>query len=49
MVKSFSHNFGEEGALEALQILKNLLNQPIDETEVAMQINQYMNYSAKLH
>lgn len=41
-------NFGEEGALEALKILKNLLNQPIDETEVAMQINQYMNYSAKL-
>ena len=41
-------NFGEQGALEALQILKNLLNQPIDETQVAMQINQYMNYSSKL-
>ncbi len=41
-------NFGEEGALEALQILKNLLEQPINETEVAMQINNYMNYSAKL-
>lgn len=41
-------NFGEEGALEALQILKTLLNQPINETEVATQINQYMNYSAKL-
>ncbi|MDD3077577.1 MAG: TerB family tellurite resistance protein [Paludibacter sp.] len=41
-------NFGEEGALDALQILKNLLNQPINETEVAMQINRYMNYSAKL-
>ncbi len=41
-------NFGEDGALEALQILKNLLEQPINETEVAMQINQYMNYSAKL-
>ncbi len=41
-------NFGEDGALEALQILKKLLDQPINETEVAMQINQYMNYSAKL-
>ena len=41
-------NFGEQGALEALQILKNLLDQPIDETQVAMQVNQYMNYSSKL-
>ncbi len=41
-------NFGEEGALEALQILKNLLERDIDEMQVAMQINQYMNYSAKL-
>lgn len=41
-------NFGEEGALEALQILKNLLEQEIDESQVAMQINQFMNYSAKL-
>ena len=41
-------NFGEQGALEALQILKNLLNQPIDVREVSMQINRYMNYSAKL-
>jgi len=41
-------NFGEQGALEALQILKNLLEQPIDETQVAMQIGQNMNYSSKL-
>ncbi len=41
-------NFGEQGALEALQILKNLLDQPIDETQVAAQVNQYMNYSSKL-
>ncbi len=41
-------NFGEEGALEALQILKKLLEQPINESEVASQINLYMNYSAKL-
>jgi len=41
-------NFGEEGALEALQILKSLLEQQIDEREVAMQINSYMNYSAKM-
>ena len=41
-------NFGEEGALEALQILNKLLEQPINESEVAMQVNQLMNYSAKL-
>jgi len=41
-------NFGEQGALEALQILKNLLDQPIDETEVATQIGMFMNYSSKL-
>lgn len=41
-------NFGEEGALEALQILKNMLEQDIDVDQVAMQINQFMNYSAKL-
>ncbi len=41
-------NFGEQGAIEALQILKSLLNQPIDVREVSMQINRYMNYSAKL-
>lgn len=41
-------NFGEDGALEALQILKRILDQPLNETEMAMQINQFMNYSAKL-
>jgi DnaJ like chaperone protein len=41
-------NFGEQGALDALQILKKLLEQPINEVEVARQINQYMNYSSKL-
>lgn len=41
-------NFGEDGALEALQILKRLLDQPLNEREMAMQINQFMNYSAKL-
>lgn len=41
-------NFGEEGALEALQILKNMLEQDIDVDQVATQINQFMNYSAKL-
>jgi len=41
-------NFGEEGALDALQLLKKLLEQPINEVEVAQQINLYMNYSAKL-
>jgi DnaJ like chaperone protein len=41
-------NFGEQGALEALQILRKMLEQPINETEVAHQINRYMNYSSKL-
>ena len=41
-------NFGEAGALDALQILKNLLNQKINEADVARQIGQYLNYSAKL-
>lgn len=41
-------NFGEDGALDALQILKKLLEQPINEVEVAQQISMYMNYSAKL-
>jgi len=41
-------NFGEQGALDALQILKNLLDQDIDETQVAMQISQNLNYSSKL-
>ncbi|MDP4238608.1 MAG: TerB family tellurite resistance protein [Bacteroidota bacterium] len=41
-------NFGEQGALDALQILKNLLEQDIDEREVAMQISQNLNYSSKL-
>lgn len=41
-------NFGEQGALEALQILKKLLDQPINETDVASQIGQNLNYSSKL-
>lgn len=41
-------NFGEQGALEALQILKSLLDQNINETEVATQISQNLNYSSKL-
>lgn len=41
-------NFGEEGALEALKALKELLKQDINEVEVASQISRYMNYSSKL-
>lgn len=49
VVKRFlTANFGEPEALEALQILKKLLTQHINETEVAQQINYYMNYSSKL-
>ncbi len=49
VVKRFlTTNFGEEGAREALQVLKKLLDQPIDVVEVANQIKMYMNDSAKL-
>ena len=49
VVKRFLvNNFGEEGALEALGILKKLLEKPINETEMAQQINRHMNYSGKL-
>lgn len=49
VVKQFLvSNFGEEGALEALQMLKNLLQQDINDVEVVIQINRYMNYSSKL-
>jgi len=49
VVKKFLvSNFGEQGALEALPILKNLLNQQINETEVASQIGLHLNYSSKL-
>jgi hypothetical protein len=41
-------NFGEQGALEAMPILKNLLDQEINETEVSVQIGQHLNYSSKL-
>ncbi len=46
--KFLVQNFGEEGALEALQILKKLLDQEIDEVAIASQINMYMNYSSKM-
>ena len=49
VVKKFLvSNFGEQGALEALPVLKNLLDQQINETDVATQIGQHLNYSSKL-
>lgn len=41
-------NYGEEHALEALQLLKDILNKEINETEVALQIAHQMNYSTRL-
>ena len=41
-------NFGEEGAKQALQLLKQLLEQSINPTDVAQQIRQYVNYSVRL-
>ncbi|MDR0370970.1 MAG: TerB family tellurite resistance protein [Prevotellaceae bacterium] len=49
IVKQFLvRNFGEQGALEALSILKEILKQEINETAVAQQIGRFMNYSSKL-
>ena len=36
-------NFGEEGAKQALQLLKQLLEQDINPAQVAQQIRQYVN------
>jgi len=41
-------NFGEQGALDALKILKELLTREINALEMARQINVRMNYSSKL-
>lgn len=49
LVKRFLvRNYGEQGALEALQILKGLLEQDIDPMAVAAQIKQNVNYSTRL-
>jgi DnaJ like chaperone protein len=41
-------NFGEEGAKQALQLLKQLLEQDINPAQVAQQIRQHINYSVRL-
>jgi len=49
VVKQFLvQQFGEDGALDALQILKNLLEQNYPVHEVSTQIGANLNYSAKL-
>ena len=49
VVKQFLvRNYGEQGALAALQVLKELLNQPINTHEVAQQIAANVNYSTRL-
>ena len=40
--------FGQEGAKQALQLLKELLKQHIDDTAVARQVAQHVNYSTRL-
>ena len=48
-VKRFMvHNFGEASATEAVRMLRDILNQTIPVNEVCRQINQNMNYSARL-
>lgn len=41
-------NFGEEGAKEALQLLKQLLSRDIDPVAVSQQISRNVNYSTRL-
>ena len=41
-------NFGTEGAKQALQLLKQLLEQDINPVAVAQQIGQHVNYSVRL-
>jgi DnaJ like chaperone protein len=41
-------NFGKESANESLKLLKDLLNQDIPVSEVAMQIKQNLDYSSRL-
>lgn len=41
-------NFGEEGAKQALQLLKQLLQKDINPAEIATQIRQHVNYSVRL-
>jgi len=49
LVKQFLvRNYGEQGALNALQVLKHLLEQQINPTEVAVQIAANVNYSTRL-
>lgn len=49
LVKRFLlRNYGEQGAKEALQILKGLLDQPIDPVAVGSQIAHHVNYSTRL-
>ena len=49
VVKRFLlQNYGEEGAREALQILKDLLNKDINVADVAMQCATHLNYSVRL-
>ena len=48
-VKKFLvQNFGEASAVEAIKMLKDLLQQTIPVDEVCQQIRQNMNYSARL-
>lgn len=48
-VKKFLvQNFGEQGAKEALVMLKDLLKQDIPVTDVCEQITEHVNYSSRL-
>lgn len=49
LVKRFlTRNYGEQGALSALQVLKHLLEQDINPVDVGYQIAHHVNYSTRL-
>lgn len=49
MVKRFLlHSYGEEGAKEALQVLRQVLEQDFDAIAIASQIADHVNYSTRL-
>jgi len=41
-------SFGEDDALEALRVLKEILNKPIPEDEICLQIRNNLDYSSRL-
>lgn len=46
--ESFTKNFGQQSANEAVKMLKSLINKDIPVSDVCIQIKSYMDYSSRL-